>query len=842
MNSKLNYIYLSLIFPILFMIGKSEVQETPVNSPEEEQKTFVLDKGLKIQLVAAEPMVEDPVTLNFDAEGRLWVVEMRGYMPDIAGNNETQPIGRVSVLEDLNGDGVMDKSTVFMDSLVLPRALALIDKGVLVAENQVLWEVLDLNDDLKPDTKTLVDKDYASNAAPEHTPNGLLRNVDNWYYNAKSRFRYKKIAGQWVKDSTEFRGQWGICQDDKGRLHYNYNWSQLHADLVPPNYLSRNKNHAPTSGIDVGLTNDRRVYPILDSQAVNRGYIPGVLSAKNRLAEFTAACSPLVYRENTLPKEYFGNAFVCEPAGNLVKRSTISENGLELTASDPYAQTEFLASTDGRFRPVNLASAPDGGLYVLDMYKGVIQHKVYVTPYLRDLTLQRGLDKYLHKGRIWRIVPDNWQPKPIQKWTTLTAADLIEKLSSADGWQRDMAQKLLVEKGDKSVEIALLGVVKKGNSLARFHALWTLEGLNLLNPAWLLPLVTDKDILISNTALRLIENFAQQDKTLCAKLQKRLLKLSKTDNIAQLLQITLSSSVLETEARTNLLATILDKTAYSPIMRDAVMSSLNNSEFAFLRTLKTHPKWQTPALEKEIFMEMLTTALVQKGQAQELEAVLGYLNTDTKTNNWQNKSILMSLVVQSNNVSNPIKLAQEPPLFSNKNSGIEDFALEKLKSMFAWQGHTPSKKIDANKIVLNSEDQKLFAKGRIQYLSTCSGCHGSDGKGIARFAPTLVGSEWVTGDETRLALIILHGLEGAIEVKGKKYDAPEILPVMPAHATLDDATITNILTYIRNEWGNNGGGLSKQLVSKTRFFTTGRAVPWTADDLNKHIEKLPASK
>ncbi len=229
---------------------------SPPKSPEEELTTFKIEPRLRVELVAAEPLVEDPVVITFDADGRLWVVEMRGFMPDIDGAGEGEPVGRVSVLEDRDGDGRMDVSTIYIDSLVLPRALAVIPGGALLAENQALWLTRDNDGDLRADEKILLDSTYAGGALVEHSGNGLWRGIDNWYYNAKSRLRYRFIDGEWRRDSTEFRGQWGISHDDAGRLYYNYNWSQLHADLVPPNYLSRNPNHKPTSGIDHGLTLD----------------------------------------------------------------------------------------------------------------------------------------------------------------------------------------------------------------------------------------------------------------------------------------------------------------------------------------------------------------------------------------------------------------------------------------------------------------------------------------------------------------------------------------------------------------------------------------------------------
>lgn len=213
---------------------------SPEKTPYEELASFNIEPGLNIQLVAAEPLIQDPVVITFDADGRLWVVEMRGFMPTIDGEGEREPVGRVSVLEDTDGDGQMDVSKIYIDSLIMPRAIALVPGGALIVEKEALWLTQDTDGNLQADTKTLIDPDYAGSKLPEHSGNGLWRGTDNWYYNAKSRLRYRLVAGTWQRDSTEFRGQWGISHDDAGRLFYNYNWSQLHADLVPPNYLSRN--------------------------------------------------------------------------------------------------------------------------------------------------------------------------------------------------------------------------------------------------------------------------------------------------------------------------------------------------------------------------------------------------------------------------------------------------------------------------------------------------------------------------------------------------------------------------------------------------------------------------
>ncbi|QMU29304.1 DUF7133 domain-containing protein [Adhaeribacter radiodurans] len=826
--------------------NKPDEGPSPPKTPAEELSTFQLESGLNIQLVASEPMVQDPVVIAFDADGRLWTVEMRGFMPAIDGAGEKERVGRVSVLQDTNGDGKMDKSTIYLDSLIMPRALAFVPGGALVAENGSLWLTQDLNNDLKADTKTLIDSTYAGSALPEHSGNGLWRDTDNWYYNAKSRLRYRLNNGKWERDSTEFRGQWGISQDDEGRLYYNYNWSQLHADLVPANYLNRNKNHKPTTGIDHGLTVDRRIYPIRPNPAVNRGYIPGTLDKEGRLLEFTAACSPCVYRGNTLPQEYYSNVFVCEPSGNLIKRNVVEDNGIMLSAHDPHPGKEFLASTDERFRPVYITSGPDGALYIADMYRGLVQHGAYITPYLKEQTLIRKLVQPINRGRIWRIVPEKGKLSNVPKLSTATTNELVNYLSHPNGWYRDMAQRLLVEQNNAEAVPALTKVAAKGeNNLGRFHALWTLSGIKKDQPDLLLSLVSDQDPLVRTTALRLLEPLAKGDKTIQEKLGSVLVQEWENAPIEQILQIALSASSLDAKVAHTLLAGIAEKYGSSALIRDAVLSSLPDQEFTFLQKIWQIPAWQTADPAKEIFLEMLATAIMKKRDQKELASLLALLDKNSKSLSWRKNAVITGLSMSGySGKLPPIQLAIAPAIFTNTASDIEPARLEVLTKQFQWPGHTikPASETSAKTNLLNEEQQQLFALGRQHFLTTCAGCHGTKGEGLNRFAPPLVGSDWVLGDEKRLALIVLHGMEGAVEVAGKIYDAPEILPVMPAHSTMDDAAITAILTYIRNEWGNNAGPVGKRTVGATRLTSQGRVVPWKAEELKKYVLETKATE
>jgi mono/diheme cytochrome c family protein/glucose/arabinose dehydrogenase len=811
---------------------------SPAKSPEEEWATFRIDPNFEVQLVAAEPLVQDPVALSFDADGRLWVVEMRGFMPDIDGKGEKEPSGRISVLEDEDGDGRMDKSTIYLDSLVMPRSLGLIRGGALVAHSRALWLTQDKDGDLRADTQVLLDSTYARNGLPEHSDNGLLLHTDNWYYNAKSHLRYRLIEGQWRRDSTEFRGQWGLSHDDQGRLFYNYNWSQLHADLVPANSIGRNPNHEPSSGIDHGLSLDRRVYPIRPNPAVNRGYIPGTLDAEGRLLEFTAACSPLVLRSTHFPASYYGNAFVCEPSGNLIKRNVVSSNGALISAYDPNPGTEFMASTDERFRPVNLAQGPDGALYVADMYRGLVQHGAYVTPYLREQTLARKLVLPIHLGRIWRIVPKGWRAPRAEKMSALNAAALVEQLAHRNGWQRDMAQRLLVEKADPTV-VPLLEAKAQHDTftLARFHALWTLEGLGHLNPNLLLALLDDRVDLIKNTALQLLEKTPRLNPTQQTQLEQKILRHSTTANDQTGLQYALSAHLLHPEANLQVNENLINNFVGLPLLRDAVLSSLQGLEFAFLQKLWASPDWLELAPAQEIFLEMLSSAILHHRDAAQVAALLDLLHQGGKALKKREQVVLNALAIAALHFQGrpALTLPRAPALFQRNKITLEASALNNLKRLFSWPGYVPEPLVLAAN-TLDEKALKQFAQGRQHYLNSCSGCHGTDGKGVSRMGPPMLGSEWVLGDARRLSLIILHGLEGPILVKGKKYEAPNILPVMPAHSTMDDADIAAILTYIRNEWGNQAKPVTTSIVGSTRHTSQGRVMPWTPDDLNKYVD------
>jgi mono/diheme cytochrome c family protein len=433
---------------------------------------------------------------------------MAGFMVNLEGDGEDWPSGSIKILEDLDNDGIMDHAKTFLDSLVMPRALALVYGGLLYAESPNLYFV-EIKDD-KPVNRVLVDSLYATVGNPEHQPNGLMMNLDNWIYNAKSNFRYQRKDGVWKKEPTTNRGQWGISHDNFGRLYYNNNSTQLLGDHILPNRLVRNKYFIPRKGVDETLTKDNRVYP-LHAASVNRGYEEGVLNQDSLLVNVTAACGPLVYRGGMFPADYDQNVFVCVPEANLIKRNILSFYGDRVEAKQAWQGKEFLASTDEGFRPVNLSNGPDGNMYVVDMHRGVIQHYAFLSPYLKKISAEKKLDTILDYGRILRVRSKDKLAREIPDLETLPAPRLLDFLKDSNGWIRDRAQQYLIHKNDKGVLSGLKEMALDNKSpFAQLHALYVLKGLNVLSFDFLQQLAISGGPEATAHALVLMEDYASE--------------------------------------------------------------------------------------------------------------------------------------------------------------------------------------------------------------------------------------------------------------------------------------------------------------------------------------------
>jgi len=475
-------------------------------------KSFKIAPGFVLEPVATGKDVDMSVAVAFDANGRAWSCEMRCYMPDLDGNNELKPNGQIRVLEDTNGDGKIDKTTTFLDGLVLPRAVAVTSDGCLYTSGDVLYFIK--RDGLKPvGDPVVVDKKYAIGGNPEHKANGLVYGHDNWYYNAKADKRYRRINGKWLKEKTNSRGQWGIAKDDAGHLYHNNNSTLLVGDFFPPMFLRGNPHYSPKTSTSTRLGSNK-TNPIHMTPGVNRGYMKGTLDKNGKLANATAAAGMAIYRGDNFPPSAVGMGFVSEPAGDLVKAIKIQRDEWNRpSGSHPYEQNEFLATTDEWFLPCSIYTAPDGTLWIVDMYFGLLQHKTYMTSYLRKQYVHRKLDKpKASTGRIYRVRYEKNKASPVPRMEGLTPSRLIAFLSHPNGTIRDTAQRLIVESGDPSVADALANLISDSSKpYGQIHAMWTLDGLDRAKASALIPALTSSNTDVVNNALNIIAHRRLQE-------------------------------------------------------------------------------------------------------------------------------------------------------------------------------------------------------------------------------------------------------------------------------------------------------------------------------------------
>lgn len=792
-------------------------------SPEEELATFKLAPGFRAELVAAEPLVDTPVALAWDEKGRMFVCEMRDYMHNVEGTGEDQKNGRIVMLEDVDGDGRMDKRTVFADGLCMPRAVLCVNGGLLVGEPPNLWFMKDTDGDGVADTKESIDASFGTGGGqPEHMANSPLWMLDNWIYVANHSKRYRLREGRFEDQVSDRRGQWGLTQDDFGRPFFNSNSDFLRANLFAESLGNRNPNFPSTAGLGVQIMKDQSTWPSHATPGVNRGYEPKQLREDGTLAKSTATCGPSVYRGSLFPKEFRGNVFIPEPAGNLVKRLVISEKKSVLTAANAAENSEFWTSTDERFRPVSSYSGPDGALYVVDMYRGIIQHTSFLTHYLIANIKDRNLEAPLEMGRIWRVVPAGAKPKAYK--LSGDTAKLVDSLASPDGWVRDTAQRLLVERKDPAATGALAKLATTGKTaLSRLHALWTLDGMGAAAPEVVSAQLKDKDPKVRATAVRLAA------RTQLPELMTMVKDQSSEVQIALAFQL---GSYPESQQAAFALAL---QSGEQPLVRDALLSGLRGRE---LETLQTLLEEKAKALPLPL-IEGLAQAVLAERRKERVKKLLEMMAAQPAQS-----PFLQAMLTGAAGKNSSSKTSAVPRLLYLEGAPVE---LEKLKAEASPATATLVKGLDARlgwpgkpgvpppPVVkpLNPSELALFDAGKGVYNSLCVGCHQPTGAGMDGLAPALVDSEWVLGSPELLPRILLHGLSGPITVGKQSWN----LAMPPLGAALNDHQIAAVLTYIRREWEHGASPITPELVAKIRSENAERTASWTGEEL-KALAKL----
>ena len=794
------------------------VPPAPARSPAEELATFDVAPGLAVELVAAEPLVHDPVAITFDLDGRLWVVEMRSLMPNVDGKGELEPLGSIAVLTDTDGDGRMDERTVFMDELVLPRAVAPTRDGALVIAPPELLFCRDTDGDGKADSVEVVDRIGRTGLDnPEHAINGLMPTLDNWFRCANHERRYRWDGRQWRIEPNAWGGQWGITKDDVGRVFFNTNSDPLRADLVPSRYGPRNPNHGGISGVNTGVGADRRTWPSRITPGVNRGYRPETLRDDWTLATFTAACSPHVYRGDLLPDEYRGNAIVCEPSGNLLKRYLLNEDERgRVEAELAWEGRELFTSTDERFRPVALADGPDGALYVVDLYRGILQHKVFMTSWLRKQVLDRGLDQHIGLGRIWRVVPAQAKRPAAPNLAEASWTELSKLLGHENGWLRDGAQRIFVEEGRDSrdaYELAREAATNPESALARMHGLWALEGIGRVDPAVLAQALADEDPRVVRSALQVAEPWlaAADDDVI-----ELVVRVAERPPLTWLALLALGAG--QNDATDAASATILARDATTAELRSAVLSGLYGRELEFAERLLADERWSDEQPGRAKFLELLARALVRDARADRtarlLELVAGLDEGD-----WRRPALAAGVIA-----GRPTGPTGEPGRIALESEPPELARLADLSEVLVWPGR-PGVPPELVPEPLEGVDLERFERGRVLYAGACALCHQDSGRGGAGQAPPLRGSPWVLGDPERAAKIVLGGLRGPIDVGGRTWDLE-----MPSWNASDE-DVAAVLTYVRREWTNGAAPVSPETVAAARRAVVEHDGPWTVEAL-----------
>jgi mono/diheme cytochrome c family protein/glucose/arabinose dehydrogenase len=818
----------------------------PVLTTDAALKSLTVAPGYKVELAASEPLIHAPVAIQFGPDGRMWVVEMNGYSPVLGGEGEDAPNGRVVVLRDRDGDGRYDDAVVFLDNQILPRSIMLVGDGLLVGSPPELAFWRDTDGDGKADSKQVIAADYGAKPNPklplstnaELFPNGGLWAYDNWIYSAAymKKFRYKD--GKFETAPTIFRGQWGFTQDDYGRFYYNDNTHSLHGDVIFGDYLQRNPHYPRLEGTNVNIAADEAVWPAHETPGVTSGGQPARELRDGKLFKFTAACGPWIYRGDLLP-ELYGNAFVAEPVGNLVQRKVLTPENGSVVGRNPYMQADFIASTDERFRPVNFGTGPDGALYVVDMYRGIVEHHSLISPYLREEIKSHQLEGPYDYGRIYRVVPIDKPAPRVSQIARMTNAQWVEHLGDANSWWRETAQQQLVEHHDAATVPAIRKMATSSpRAVGRVQAMWTLEGIGALDRATVMAGLSDKEPVVRASALRLSERLFNETAGR-ADLLMRIRALVQDPALEVQLQAVLTLGEAKDPGQDVALAQAVRAQTSNRFMRDAFYSGLAGRELSLIERLSADASWPVGDADATAIVSGLARGVWGSRDVAAIQKLIALAAAQPASARPRSAAIVDGIVAASTAPGasrRPIQFPSEPSGWAAllKDPDLKG-RLEKATApapstsdLVLWPGK-PGVAAAVAPPPLAGADLDRFNKGKAIFTNVCAACHQPDGRGQNGLAPPLLDSDWILGSPQATVRIIMYGLSGAISVNGRSY-----IGEMPGLGVLDDDQIASVLTYLRREWGHTAAPVDPELVKSIRADTAGRVNPWGWRELNPY--------
>ncbi|HEX4146625.1 MAG TPA: PVC-type heme-binding CxxCH protein [Pirellulales bacterium] len=575
--------------------GAAPAVESPL-SPAKALAAFHVDPGIAVELAAAEPLIESPVAVAFDARGRMFVVENRGYPtgPETAG--------RIAMLEDTNADGTFDHRTEFAEGLTYPNGMMAWREGLLVTCAPDLIYLADTDGDGRSDHREVLLTGFSTGGSTQLRASHPQLALDNWIYVTggltggrvtspknldHASVDFGRADLRFLADCSRFEsvdggGQFGMTFDDFGHRFICYNRVQVQHVVLPGRYLRRNPHLSATSTVQ-DCPADMVAEPLAGHGAAARLYpvSHNITTADSHAGTFTAACGVLVFRSSGLPEKYRGGVFSCDPTGNLVHFDTLEPAGATFVARQSAEPSEFLASVDDWFRPCNLAQGPDGALYVCDMYRKTIEHPDYLPPEIRkhtDFESGKGM------GRIWRVRGANIKATELaDRRQTLkegSSRGTVDGLKSADTWRRETAHRLLLESRDKAVVPRLKALAADGrHGSGAVHALRLLDAFGALDTQLLAASLSDPTPGVREQAIELAEPRFATEPELVAKVAA----LAKDADPRVRFQCALALGESQDPAVIGPLVEIALAGDQDRWTRLAVLSSLGGRELEFLR-------------------------------------------------------------------------------------------------------------------------------------------------------------------------------------------------------------------------------------------------------------------
>jgi putative membrane-bound dehydrogenase-like protein len=631
-------------------------------------KTFRVKPGFHLELAACEPNIASPVALSFDENGRIFVVEMIDYSER---HDETPHLGRIRCLEDINGDGTYDRTTVYADNLPWPTAVFCYGGGIFVAASPDILYLKDTNGDGKADQREVVFTGFAEGVKRVNVQamlNSFIWGLDNRIHGATSgnggliksmKHPDTKPLDLHGRDfvieprnmtmtSEAGGGQHGLSFDDFGRRFACNNSDHIRLFMYDDRYASRNPAYAMPAplasiAVDGPAAEVYRVSPeepwrVIRTRWRVSGLVPGPIEGGGRSSGyFTGATGTTVYRGNAFPPEYLNNAFVGDAGGNLVHRKVLIPDGPGLKAERGPGEemSEFVASTDTWFRPVQFANAPDGTLYIIDMYRETIEH-----PWSLPDNIKKFLDLNSgnNRGRIYRVVPNGYKRPAPPRLGKAGTADLVATLENPNGWHRDTAARLLYERQDKSAVPELLKLVRQSkNPLARIHALHSLEGLGALKEDQVVEGLGDPNPIVRQHAVLLSEKFIVNGVP-SGRIGSKLVTLGSDPSINVRYQLAFTLGEITNPERIGALAAIAKRDLTNSWMQAAVLSSLRHGAGELMVSLGADENLVSTEPGKD-FLRRLVTLIAAGGRPEEIGPVV------TRIGSMPNQEFTFSLMV-----------------------------------------------------------------------------------------------------------------------------------------------------------------------------------------------------